>query len=158
MKPRKTIYGSFSGNSAKNEWGLVHSIRDIFYNEERTQERKNLKMMKKSFTEVFFRSSMNNGRQKAFCFKEKTEIIRSEKIDFSKLSLEERTKLLPPLTGDQMAELKEYQKRMGYDENKMKSMKYKMTVYDKFLKEYEYRKKRCRVKENIQKKQRDRER
>ncbi|EOS48467.1 hypothetical protein C809_02147 [Lachnospiraceae bacterium MD335] len=41
---------------------------------------------------------------------------------------------------------------------KMKSMKYKMTVYDEFLKEYEYRKKHCGVKDNIQKKQRDRER
>lgn len=48
-----------------------------------------------------------------------------------------------------MAELKEYQKQMGYDESKMKSMKYKMTVYDEFLKEYDYRKKHCGVKENI---------
>ena len=90
--------------------------------------------------------------------REKTEIIRQETVDFSKLSLEERTKLLPPPTTDQMAELKEYQKRMGYDEGKMKSMKYKMTDYDEFLKEYEYRKKHCGVKDNIQKKQRDRER
>lgn len=88
----------------------------------------------------------------------KTEIIRQEKVDFSKLSLEERTRLLPPPTGDQMEELKEYQKRMGYDENKMTSMKYKMTVYDEFLKEYEYRKKHCGIKENVQKKRRDRER
>ena len=47
---------------------------------------------------------------------------------------------------------------MGYDEGKMKSMKYKMTVYDEFLNEYEYRKKHCGVMDNIQKKQRDRER
>lgn len=86
------------------------------------------------------------------------EIIKEEKVAFSKLSLEERAKLLPPPTGDQMAELKEYQKRMGYDENKIKSMKYKMTVYDEFLKEYEYRKKHCGIKENVQKKRRDRER
>ncbi len=88
----------------------------------------------------------------------KSEVIREEKVDFSKISLEERAKLLPPPTVDQMAELKEYQKRMGYDESKMKSMKYKMTVYDEFLKEYEYRKKHCVVKENSQKKQRNRER
>ncbi len=88
----------------------------------------------------------------------KSEVTKEEKVDFSKLSLEERAKLLPPPTSDQMAELKEYQKRMGYDESKMKSMKYKMTVYDEFLKEYEYRKKHCVVKENSQKKQRDRER
>ena len=88
----------------------------------------------------------------------KSEVIREEKVDFSKLSLEERAKLLPPPTDDQMAELKEYQKRMGYDEGKMKSMKYKMTVYNEFLKEYEYRKKHFGVKDNIQKKQRGRER
>ena len=88
----------------------------------------------------------------------KSEVAREEKVDYSKLSLEDRVKLLPPPTTDQMAELKEYQKRMGYDEGKMKSMKYKMTVYDEFLKEYEYRKKHCGVEDNVQKKQRDRER
>ena len=88
----------------------------------------------------------------------KSEVTKEEKVDFSKLSLEERAKLLPLPTGDQMAELKEYQKRMGYDESKMKSMKYKMKVYDEFLKEYEYRKKHYGVKEDIQKKQRDKER
>ena len=87
---------------------------------------------------------------------QKSEVIKEEKVDFSKLSLEERTKLLPPPTADQMAELKEYQKRMGYDESKIKSMKYRMTVYKEFLKEYEYRKKHLGVKENIKKKQRDR--
>ena len=40
----------------------------------------------------------------------------------------------------------------------MKSMKYKMTVYNEFLKEYEYRKKYYGVKDNVQKKRRDRER
>ena len=88
----------------------------------------------------------------------KSEATKEEKADFLKLSLEERAKLLPPPTSDQMAELKEYQKRMGYDESKMKSMKYKMKVYDEFLKEYEYRKKHFGVKENIKKKKRDKER
>ncbi|MBD5509633.1 MAG: relaxase/mobilization nuclease domain-containing protein [Lachnospiraceae bacterium] len=89
--------------------------------------------------------------------KQKSEVSKAEKVDFSKLSLEERAKLLPPPTSDQMAELKEYQKRMGYDESKMKSMKYKMKVYDEFLKEYEYRKKHYGVKEDMQRKRRDRE-
>ena len=95
------------------------------------------------------------GKSKAVSEK-KSEVTKEEKVDFSKLSLEERAKLLPPPTSDQMAELKEYQKRMGYDESKMKSMKYKMTVYNEFLKEYEYRKKHCGVKEDIQKRQRNR--
>ncbi len=90
--------------------------------------------------------------------KKKSEVSKEEKVHFSKLSLEERAKLLPPPTDDQMAELKEYQKRMRYDESKMKSMKYKMTVYNEFLKEYEYRKKHYGVKDNVQKKRRDRER
>lgn len=96
--------------------------------------------------------------KKEAVLEKKSEIIRQEDIDFSKLSLEERAKLLPPPTDDQMAELKEYQKRMRYDESKMKSMKYKMTVYNEFLKEYEYRKKHYGVKDNVQKKRRDRER
>ena len=79
-------------------------------------------------------------------------------MDFSKLSLEERAKLLPPPTSDQMAELKEYQKRMGYDESKMKSMKYKMTVYNEFLNEYEYRKKQYGMRDTVQKKRREMER
>lgn len=91
---------------------------------------------------------MNNGR-------EKPEVIREEKVDFLKLSLEERAKLLPSPAVDQMAKLKAYQKRIGYDESKMKSTKYKMTVYDASLKEYEYRKTHYGVKDNIQKKQRD---
>ncbi len=86
----------------------------------------------------------------------KSEVTKEEKVDFSKLSLEERAKLLPPPTSDQMAELKEYQKRMGYDESKMKSMKYKMTVYNEFLSEYDYRKKHFGVEKGIQKKQRNR--
>ncbi len=89
-------------------------------------------------------------------FQKKSEVTKEEKVDFSKLSLEERAKLLSPPTGDQMAELKEYQKRMEYDEGKMKSMKYRMTVYDEFLKEYEYRKKYCGVKDRIKNKQRER--
>ena len=88
----------------------------------------------------------------------KSEVTKEEKVDFSKLSLEERAKLLPPPTGDQMAELKEYQKRMGYDESKMKSMKYKMTVYNEFLNEYEYRKKQYGMRDTVQKKRREMER
>ncbi|MDD3239661.1 MAG: relaxase/mobilization nuclease domain-containing protein [Lachnospira sp.] len=60
--------------------------------------------------------------------------------DYRKLSLEERTKLLPPPSDDQMTELKAYQKRMGYDEN-LSGIKYKMSVFDDFQKEFEYRKK-----------------
>lgn len=66
--------------------------------------------------------------------------------------------VLSSISFDEVADIKEYLKQMGYDESKMKSMKYKMTVYDEFLRKYEYRKKNGGVNENIQKKQRDRER
>lgn len=49
-------------------------------------------------------------------------------MDFSKLSLEKRARLLPPPTADQMVELKEYQKRIGYDESKMQSMKFDVFI------------------------------
>ncbi len=45
---------------------------------------------------------------------------------------------------------------MGYDEGKMKSMKYKVVVYDEFLKEYEYRKKHYGLKDNVQSRKKER--
>ena len=44
------------------------------------------------------------------------------------------------------------------DEEQTETMQDKMTVYNEFLKEYEYRKKYFGVEEDIQKKQRNRER
>ncbi len=65
-------------------------------------------------------------------------------VDYTKLAIEERAKLLPPPTEDIMEELKAYQSRMGYDADKMKSVRYKMEIYDDFVEEYDYRKKYCR--------------
>ena len=62
-------------------------------------------------------------------------------IDYTKLSIEERVALLPIPTDDYEAEYVAYRERMNYTEEKMKSIRYKMTVYDEFLKEYNYRKK-----------------
>ena len=72
----------------------------------------------------------------------------SEVIDYTKLSLEERAALLPVPTDDYEAEYAAYCQRMGYTEEKMKSIRYKMTVYDEFLQEYNYRKKYCGVRED----------
>lgn len=65
----------------------------------------------------------------------------AEVIDYSKLTIEERAALLPVLTDDYEAEYEAYCQRMGYTEEKMKSIRYKMAVYDEFLEEYNYRKK-----------------
>ena len=62
-------------------------------------------------------------------------------IDYTKLSIEERAALLPIPTDDYEAEYVAYRERMNYTEEKMKSIRYKMTLYDEFLKEYNYRKK-----------------
>lgn len=62
-------------------------------------------------------------------------------IDYTKLSIEERAALLPIPTDDYEAEYVAYRERMNYTEEKMKSIRYKMTLYDEFLKEYSYRKK-----------------
>ena len=59
--------------------------------------------------------------------------------EYRKLSLEERAKLLPPPSDDRMEELEKYQNRMGYTEESMRSMRYKMSVYDDFTEEYDYR-------------------
>ena len=64
-----------------------------------------------------------------------------EVIDYSKLSMEERAEILPVPTDDYEAEYDAYCQRMGYTTEKMKSIRYKMTVYDEFLEEYQYRKK-----------------
>ncbi len=64
-----------------------------------------------------------------------------EVIDYSKLNIDERAALLLVPTDDYEAEYNAYCQRMGYTAEKMKSIRYKMTVYDEFLEEYNYRKK-----------------
>lgn len=64
----------------------------------------------------------------------------AEVIDYTKLSIEERATRLPVPTDDYEAEYDAYCQRMGYTAEKMKSIRYKMTVYDEFLEEYNYRK------------------
>lgn len=71
----------------------------------------------------------------------------AEVIDYTELSLEERAAQLPIPTDDYAAEYDAYRHRMGYTEEKMESIRYKMTVYDDFLEEYNYRKKHYGVRD-----------
>ena len=73
---------------------------------------------------------------------EKAENV-PEVIDYTKLSIEERASILQAPTDDYEAEYDAYCQRMGYTAEKMKSVRYKMDVYDKFIEEYQYRKKHC---------------
>lgn len=61
--------------------------------------------------------------------------------DYTKMSMWERVRQLPPPTEDTSQEFEAYKNRMGYDAAKMKSIRYKMSVYDEFLEELEARKK-----------------
>ena len=73
--------------------------------------------------------------------------IVPEPVDFTKLSIKERAQLLSEPTDDIMTEFNAYCKRMGYTEEKVRSIRYKMALYDDFLEEYEYRKKYFGVEE-----------
>lgn len=58
-----------------------------------------------------------------------------EVLDYSKLTIKERAALLPIPTDDYTAGYDAYCQRRGYTAEKMKSIRYKTTVYDEFLEE-----------------------
>lgn len=68
-------------------------------------------------------------------------VVEAIPIDFTKLTIEERVTLLPVPTDDIKMEYDAYCERMGYTAEKLKSIRYKMDLYDEFLEEYNYRKK-----------------
>ena len=70
-----------------------------------------------------------------------TDEVAETDVDYTKLSIKERAQLLPPPTDDTMEEFEQFKNRMGYSGEKMRSVRYKMEVYDDYLKEYDYRKK-----------------
>ena len=50
--------------------------------------------------------------------------------------MKERAELLPPPTDNTMEEFEQYKVRMGYNQEKLKSVRYRMSVYDDFLKKF----------------------
>ena len=80
-----------------------------------------------------------------------------EIVDYTKLSVAERTAILPVPTDDFMAEYDAFRERMGYVGEKLASIQYKMEIYDEFNEEYNYRKQYYSVeKDRILKKSNDR--
>lgn len=73
----------------------------------------------------------------------------AEVIDYSELSIEKRAAILPVPTDDYKAEYEAYCQRMGYTAEKMKSIRYKMSVYDEFLEEYNHRKQLAGMKKDV---------
>ena len=85
---------------------------------------------------------------------------KEELIDYAKIPMKDRAHLLPPPTDNTMEEFEKYKVRMGYNEGQLKSVRYRMSVYDDFLQEYDYRKKvkgvqRTEQKQKAAKKKRD---
>ena len=83
-----------------------------------------------------------------------------EPIDYAEIPMKDRAHLLPPPTDNVMEEFEKYKARMGYNEGQLKSVRYRMSAYDEFLKEYDYRKKvkgvqRTEQKQKTAKKKRD---
>lgn len=65
------------------------------------------------------------------------------------MSVEERATHLPIPMNDYGAEYDAYCQRMGYTVEKMKSIRYKMTVYDELMEQYNYHKKYYRARDNL---------
>lgn len=72
---------------------------------------------------------------------------KSEQIDYTELSLEERARILPAPTDDFEAEFKAFKERLGYVGAKLASIQYKMEIYDEFREEYDYRNRCHKVEE-----------
>ena len=89
--------------------------------------------------EQFNREWQGEKDDKETSFTDKEE--KEEQPDYKNMPLTEHVAILPEPTEDVMEELRMYEKRMGYDKDTMRSMRYKMSVYDEFLEEYEERKK-----------------
>lgn len=89
--------------------------------------------------EEFNREWQGEEDNKGTSFTDKEE--EEEQPDYKNMPLVERVAVLPEPTEDLMEELRMYEKRMGYDKDTMRSMRYKMSMYDDFLEEYEARKK-----------------
>lgn len=71
------------------------------------------------------------------------KVVEPTPVDFTKLTIEERAAILPVPTDDIKAEYDAYCERMGYTVENIKSIQYKMFLYDEFMEEYETRKKWC---------------
>ena len=92
------------------ERGLTHSYRDSYYVKDKDRERQGI--APKEQTEPA-------------SYKEVQEIPP----DYTKMSIQERVRQLPPPTEDTSQEFEAYKNRMGYDAAKMKNIRYKVKLH-----------------------------
>lgn len=136
----------------RTDWEIEESkltVDDYFEWEEQPTEDKSVYQAFDEFMEkreipendtgVFYGGVFQDFHREWQCIKEEPKV--EEVVDYTKLSMKERAELLPPPTDNMMEEFDRYKVRMGYNEEKMKSVRYRMSIYDDFLKEYDYRKK-----------------
>ena len=154
----------------RTEWEIEESkltVNDYFEWEEKPTEDKSVYQ---AFDEFMERENIPENNESVFYggafqeFHREWQGIPEEKeeetIDYAKMPMKDRAYLLPPPTDNTMAEFEKYKVRMGYNEGQLKSVRYQMSVYDDFLKEYDYRKKvkgvqRTEQKQKTAKKKRD---
>ena len=154
----------------RTEWEIEESkltVNDYFEWEEKPTEDKSVYQ---AFDEFMERENITENEESEFYggafqdFNRDSQGIPEEKkeepIDYAKIPMKDRVHLLPPPTDNTLEEFEQYKVRMGYNEGELKSVRYRMSVYDDFLKEYEYRKKvkgvqRTEQKQKVPKKKRD---
>lgn len=136
---------------------LREAKEEILTYEEFAKLKKAVKEIQEQTFEVFYRSVDAKDEIQTVVVSEKADIkvpeieeVVIEKaehvpevIDYTKLSIEERASILQAPTDDYATEYDAYCQRMGYTAEKMKSVRYKMDVYDEFIEEYQYRKMHC---------------
>ena len=116
----------YFGNQCQ-ERGLANSIRDSYYSKEKDRE------------EITFAEHQMKKRGKLSFKDEIKTYIRLAMNDSQIKTVQDVVDMLKDVYG--MEEFEQYKVRMGYNQEKLKSVRYRMSVYDDFLKEYDYRKK-----------------
>lgn len=141
----KESVGIDTAGSAQKEYEKTEGDISVYEGFDRFCEKENIRDDEE---EVFYGAAFDefNREWQGIAAEEQTESASHKEEqeippDYTKMSMRERVRQLPPPTEDTSQEFEAYKNRMGYDAAKMKSIRYKMSVYDEFLEELEARKK-----------------
>ena len=141
----KESVGIDTAGSVQKEYEKTEGNISVYEGFDRFCEKENIRDDEE---EVFYGAAFDefNREWQGIALEEQTEPTSHKEEqeippDYTKMSIQERVRQLPPPTEDTSQEFEAYKNRMGYDAAKMKSIRYKMSVYDEFLEELEARKK-----------------
>ena len=141
----KESVGIDTAGSVQKEYEKTEGDISVYEGFDRFCEKENIRDDEE---EVFYGAAFDefNREWQGIALEEQTEPTSHKEEqeippDYTKMSMQERVRQLPPPTEDTSQEFEAYKNRMGYDAAKMKSISYNMSVYDEFLEELEARKK-----------------